>query len=96
MHAVSLENTVRLTTLDRPGIRLNCSIQPCPPEKRTSPYRAAQAFFAAWGHAVGLEIQVEKRVPMEAGMAGGSADAAGVLVGLNHLVGRRFFSAAAV
>ena len=82
MHAVSLENTVRLTTLDRPGIRLNCSNPAVPTGEKNLAYRAAQAFFAAWGHAVGLEIQVEKRVPMEAGMAGGSADAAGVLVGL--------------
>ena len=90
MHAVSLENTVRLTTLDRPGIRLNCSNPAVPTGEKNLAYRAAQAFFAAWGHAVGLEIQVEKRVPMEAGMAGGSADAAGVLVGLNHLVGGVF------
>lgn len=71
MHAVSLENTVRLTTLDRPGIRLNCSNPAVPTGEKNLAYRAAQAFFAAWGHAVGLEIQVEKRVPMEAGMAGG-------------------------
>lgn len=90
MHAVSLENTVRLTTLDRPGIRLNCSNPAVPTGEKNLAYRAAQAFFAAWGHAVGLEIQVEKRVPMEAGMAGGSADAAGVLVGLNHLAGGVF------
>ena len=47
MHAVSLENTVRLTTLDRPGIRLNCSNPAVPTGEKNLAYRAAQAFFAA-------------------------------------------------
>ncbi len=90
MHAVSLENTVRLTTRDRPGICLSCSNPAVPTGEKNLAYRAAQAFFAAWGHSVGLEIRVEKRVPMEAGMAGGSADAAGVLTGLNRIAGGAF------
>lgn len=44
MHAVSLENTVRLTTLDRPGIRLNCSNPAVPTGEKNLAYRAAQAF----------------------------------------------------
>lgn len=96
MHAVSLENTVRLTTRDRPGICLSCSNPAVPTGEKNLAYRAAQAFFAAWGHSVGLEIRVEKRVPMEAGMAGGSADAAGVLTGLNRIAGGRLFPARAV
>lgn len=90
MHAVSLENTVRLTMRDRPGICLSCSNPAVPTGEKNLAYRAAQAFFAAWGHSVGLEIRVEKRVPMEAGMAGGSADAAGVLTGLNRIAGGAF------
>ena len=47
MLAVSLENTVRLTTLDRPGIRLDCSNPAVPTGEKNLAYRAAQAFFAA-------------------------------------------------
>ena len=50
-------------------------------------YRAAQAFFAAAGIPGGARVRVEKRIPSEAGMAGGSADGAAVLVALDRLYG---------
>lgn len=90
MHAVSLENTVRLIKRQEPGIRLSCSNPAVPTGEKNLAYQAAQAFFKAFGREWGVEIQVEKRVPMEAGMAGGSADAAGVLAGLNALAGHPF------
>lgn len=90
MHAVSLENTVYLTKQEKAGIRLACSNPAVPTGEKNLAYRAALAFFSAWGHCFGLDIRVEKRVPMEAGMAGGSADAAGVLAGLNELTGSPF------
>ena len=49
-------------------------------------YRAAELFCRAIGHfPEGLSIEITKRIPMQAGMAGGSADAAAVLRGLNRL-----------
>ncbi len=90
MHAVSLENTIRLTEQETPGIRLSCSNPAVPLGEKNLAYKAARSFFEAAGREKGIEIQVEKRVPMEAGMAGGSADAAGVLVGLNILAGAPF------
>ncbi len=47
-------------------------------------YKAARAFFEASGISGGIRISVEKRIPAQAGMAGGSADAAAVLIALNH------------
>lgn len=90
MHAVSLENTVRIIERETPGIRLFCSNPAVPTGEKNLAYQAARMFFEALGREWGIEIQVEKRVPMEAGMAGGSADAAGVLAGLNALAGRPF------
>ncbi len=53
-------------------------------------YRAAEAFFARLGRKDGVDIHIEKRIPMGAGLGGGSADAAGVLKGLNAMFGNPF------
>ena len=50
-------------------------------------YWAAKAFFAAAGIPGGARVEVEKHIPSEAGMAGGSADGAAVLVALDRLYG---------
>ena len=51
-------------------------------------WRAAEVFFALTGKQTsGLEIFINKRIPTEAGLGGGSADAAAVLRGLNRYYG---------
>lgn len=82
--SVSIYDTVtarkrlgRSITLDAPG----CD---CPVEKNTA-YKAAVAFLKYTGLKKGVHLTVEKRIPTQAGMGGGSADAAGVLVALNRL-----------
>ncbi len=47
--------------------------------------RAARALQAATGHNGGVHISVEKRIPSQAGMGGGSSDAASTLLALNRL-----------
>ena len=57
------------------------------PEKDDLMYRAAELFFAETGICGGVLINAEKIIPMQAGLAGGSSDAAAVLRGLNRLYG---------
>lgn len=90
MHAVSLENTLTLTETEGEDIVITCSDPAVPLGEKNLAHKAARAFFAACGKKIGVAIHIEKRVPMEAGMAGGSADAAGTLVGLNALMGTGF------
>jgi len=84
MQTVSLCDDVTIT-LCNSGIKLTCSIQDLPIDSRNIAYRAAQAFFAEAEIKGGAEIHIEKRIPFEAGLGGGSADAAAVLLGLNQL-----------
>ena len=69
-------------------ITLTCSNPAIPTDGKNLAWRAAEAFFTATGMGCkSLTIHIEKRIPAAAGMAGGSTNAAAVLVGLNHLFG---------
>lgn len=70
------------------GITLVADDCHCPVEKNTA-YKAAVAFFRYTGIRKGVKIAVEKHIPQQAGMGGGSADAAGVLLALDQLFGTR-------
>jgi len=68
------------------GIRLAGGPPYLPTDERNLAYRAAKLFFEAAGMPeAGVEIHLKKRIPVGAGMAGGSTDAAAVLRGLNEL-----------
>lgn len=58
-----------------------------PQDDSNTAYRAAMRFREYTGRRDEYRITVEKHIPMQAGLAGGSADAAGVLVALNYLTG---------
>ena len=80
--SVSLYDTVTAEKAD--SIMLDAPACDCPVEKNTA-YKAAVAFFRYTGIAGGAKLTLTKRIPQQAGMGGGSADAAGVLVALNAL-----------
>ena len=80
--AVDRYDTVTAAKADT--ITLDAEDCGCPMEKNTA-YKAAVAFFAATGIGGGVHLTLQKRIPQQAGMGGGSADAAGVLVALNTL-----------
>lgn len=88
MQSITLADTVRLRADGTGGVTLRCSAPDLPAGPGNLAWRAADAFFRATGRPnPGLAIELEKRIPSGAGLAGGSADAAAVLAGLDRLCG---------
>ena len=88
MQTVSLCDTVTLTRLAKgSGIRVSTSVEGLPCDRRNLAWRAAEKFGALLGGDPDVSIHIEKRIPMAAGLGGGSADAAAVLRGLEQLYG---------
>lgn len=85
MQSVGLSDKVTLEETDGSGIFLTCSDERLPSDSRNIAHKAAAAFFKKTNIDPRVKIHIEKRIPFEAGLAGGSADAAAVIVGLNEL-----------
>lgn len=84
MQTVSLRDDVEVAVDTGKPWELSCSIPSIPADERNLAWKAAQAFFDRLGwQADGIAIRIEKRIPSEAGLGGGSADAAAVLHALN-------------
>ena len=69
------------------GISLKTNLKFLPTDERNIAFKAAQAFFSHCGISGGVGIDIIKRVPVGAGLAGGSGNGAAVLQGLNRLYG---------
>jgi len=69
------------------GIQLSCSDPRLPEDSGNLVYRAAAAFLESAGIQNGICIRLEKRIPLAAGLGGGSGNAAATLLGLNELFG---------
>lgn len=67
------------------GISLRCPSSGLPEDETNLAHRAARAFLEKTGVSHGVEIILEKKIPVAAGLGGGSSDAAAVLCGLNTL-----------
>ncbi len=85
MQTVSLHDTVCLDTSDAKGIRLECGSRWVPENRTNTAWKAAELMMDSYGIKSGLRIRIIKRIPVAAGLAGGSADAAAVLRGINEL-----------
>jgi 4-diphosphocytidyl-2-C-methyl-D-erythritol kinase len=70
------------------GIELSCSEKTLPTGPENLVFRAAEKFVAASGVSSGVKIHLEKKIPMAAGLGGGSGNAATTLLALNELFGK--------
>lgn len=90
MQTVSLCDSLTIRFTDGGGQRALSDLRFIPGDERNLAVRAAQRYLAAIGEeGQGVEITINKRIPVGAGMAGGSADAAAVLRGMNRLYSGR-------
>jgi 4-diphosphocytidyl-2-C-methyl-D-erythritol kinase len=67
------------------GVELTCTDPALPTDEKNLAHRAASAFLEAAGIAEGVRIHLEKKIPLAAGLGGGSGNAAVTLLGLNEL-----------
>ena len=88
MQTVSLCDDVDVS-LNYMGLHsITCNVPGIPLDAKNLAWRAADIFFEKTGLPFGADINIVKRIPAAAGLAGGSADAAAVFIALNELCGK--------
>lgn len=85
MQSLTLHDHLIIKTSERPGITIRANSPYVPNDKRNLVYKAAAIFMDANSIKNGLQISLNKKIPVSAGLAGGSSDAAATLKGLNKL-----------
>ncbi len=84
MQQIGIFDEVSLSVLEK-GIKVFSGHHYVPDDENNIAYKAAKVFFEATRLSGGVDIHIKKNIPVAAGLAGGSADAAAVLIGLNTL-----------
>lgn len=85
MQSIRLFDRLTLTRTAEPGIHLTTNLSFLPVNKDNLVYRSASLLMEEFGIDGGLSIHLEKRIPVAAGMAGGSTDAASCMLAINDL-----------
>lgn len=85
MQSISLYDEITIEKVTDQGIHLTCSNPNIPADENNIAYQAAKLFSSNTSVNAGVKIHIKKNIPMSAGLAGGSADAAAVLIGLNEV-----------
>ncbi|HBI92696.1 MAG TPA: 4-(cytidine 5'-diphospho)-2-C-methyl-D-erythritol kinase, partial [Terrisporobacter glycolicus] len=85
MQTIDLFDIIKIFSLDEDTIIINSNSEDIPVDSSNIMYKAASLIKQEFNIKKGIEIYIDKNIPVAAGMAGGSSNAAAVLVGLNKL-----------
>ncbi len=85
MQTVRLFDKLTFKMTHTPGIAIKTNLSYLPCDENNLVYRAAALFYETTGEKAGIHITLDKHIPVAAGLAGGSSDAAATLTALNEL-----------
>ena len=86
MQRVDLCDDIQIQVGGLPGVRVICTGVELPPDEENIAGRAIRLFLEETRIDVGIEVEINKRIPVAAGLGGGSSDAATVLLGLSEML----------
>lgn len=89
MQTIHLFDSVHMHKTKEPGIKFTTNMHFLPTDEHNLAYKAAKILMDEFDITEGVSIDIKKCIPVSAGMAGGSTDAAAVLYGMNQLYGLR-------
>ena len=87
MQSVRVHDTIQLNKKRETGISIKTNRPYLPTDESNLVYKAAKLLMDEFGIEGGIDIDLIKYIPVAAGMAGGSSDAAAVLYGMNRMYG---------
>ena len=87
MQTISLHDDLEIRRIKTPEIQVKTNLYYLPTNENPLVYKAAKLLMDDFGIKDGVAIQLKKRIPVAAGMAGGSTDGAAVLWGMNQMYG---------
>lgn len=85
MERVSIADEIDLKIVEK-GITVTCDHEGVPNDESNIAFKAIKEILAYSSRNVGVEVHIKKRIPVAAGMGGGSSNAATVIKGINHLL----------
>ena len=85
MQSIYLYDDVKIEVKDEPGIELKTNLYFLPTDEHNIAYKAAKMLIDEFNIEKGVTITLNKHIPVSAGMAGGSTNAAAVLFGMNRI-----------
>ena len=85
MQTIQMYDVLKMKKVKKPGISLSVNYPYIPSDERNLVYKAAKLLMDEFQVKEGVDICLEKFIPVAAGMAGGSSNAAAVLFGMNRM-----------
>lgn len=85
MQTIKMYDQLEMEASHKPGIRIKTNLPYLPVDGGNLIYKASNLLMEEFGVTDGLEVQLKKIIPVAAGMAGGSSDAAAAMVGVNRI-----------